>query len=116
VKDRLPLQTLPFGLLELDEKGVVTSFSPVGERYAEAQARDIIGRDFFKEVVVCPEAEECEVKFHAFMRRGDSHEKLFFTFPSLHGDISVQIALAYLPEKEQRRLAIVRLMPVSKEG
>lgn len=50
-----------------------------------------------------------------FMERGDSVERLFFSFPSEQGDISVQIALAYLPNKEKARLAIVRLMPESED-
>jgi len=116
VKDRLPLRSLPFGLLELDETGIVTGFSPVNERYSEIQARDIIGRDFFKEIVPFEESKETGEKFRSFMESNDSHVRLFFTFTSEQGDISVQLALAYLPEKEPKRLAIVRLMPESKEG
>lgn len=115
MKDRPPLQSLPFGLLELDEAGIVTGFSPAGERYSEIQARDIIGRDFFQEIVPFAESKETEKKFRSFMERGDSHERLFFTFTSEQGEVSVQLALASLPEKEPKRLAIVRLMPESKE-
>lgn len=110
------LRTLPFGLLELNERGVVIGFSPVNESYSEVQARDVIGRDFFGEIALCSEAKEAEEKFRLFMQRQDSHERLFFTFPSKQGAISVQIALAYLPEKEPARLAIVRLMPEPKEN
>jgi photoactive yellow protein len=114
VNGKASLRTLPFGLLELNREGIVTEFSPVTESYSDLQARDIIGRDFFAEIVPFAEAKEAEEKFRRFMRRQDSHERLFFTFPSEHGVISVQIALAYLPEKEPARLAIVRLMPESK--
>jgi hypothetical protein len=116
VNDRPPLQALPFGLLELDEKVIVTGFSPVNECSSQVRAEDIIGRDFFEEIVPFAEAKETEEKFRRFMMRSDSHERLFFTFGSEQGDISVQIALAYLPEKEPTRLAIARLMPESKEG
>lgn len=114
MKDRPSLQTLPFGLLELDERGIVTGFSPVNERYSEIQARDLVRRDFFKEIVPFTEAKDTEEKFRRFMERGDSHERLFFTFQSGQVSVSVQVALAYLPEEEPERLAIVRLMPEPK--
>ena len=116
MKNRASLQSPPFGLLELDAAGIVNGFSPVNERYSEIQARDLIGRDFFKEIVPYAESKETEEKFRRFMERGDSHERLFFTFKSEQGEVSVQLALAYLPEKEPKRLAIVRLMPESNEG
>lgn len=116
MKNRPPLQSLPFGLLELDEAGRVMGFSPVNERYSDVKAHDVIGRDFFKEIVPVFEGKETEERFYRFMERGDSHERMSFTFPSEQGEISVQMALAYLPEKEPKRLAIVRLMSVPKEG
>lgn len=109
--EKPPLERLPFGLLELDSKGTVIGFSPASERSSEIRARDVVGRDFFSELLPAAQCQEIAEKFHAFMARGDSVERLFFSFPSERGEISVQIALAYLPEKEQTRLAIVRLMP-----
>ena len=111
MNNRPPLDLLPFGLLELDEQGRVRGFSPLNESYAEIHAEDVIGRDFFKEIVPVAEAEESEKKFRDFMKRQDAHERLFFTFTSAQGQIAVQIALAYLPEVNNSRLALVRLMP-----
>lgn len=111
MNNKPPLELLPFGLLELDEKAIIIRFSPAGEHHSEVKASDIIGRDFFKEIVPFNEAKEAEEKFHRFMERGDSHERLFFTFTSTQGQIAVQIALAYLPEMENRRFVLVRLMP-----
>ena len=114
--DEKPSQEmLPFGLLELDPKGSVIGFSPAAERSSEIRAQDVIGRDFFREILPAAQCQEIEERFHAFMERGDSVERLVFSFPSKQGEISVQIALAYLPEKERPRLAIVRLMPESED-
>jgi hypothetical protein len=109
------LETLPFGLLELDSKGLVIGFSPVSERSSQIRARDVVGRDFFGEILPVDQHKDIEEKFRAFMTGGNSVERLFFSFPSEQGDISVQMALAYLPDKEKARLAIVRLMPESKD-
>jgi hypothetical protein len=111
MNDKPSPEALPFGLLELDLKGMVKGFSPVADLYSEVRAQDVVGRDFFKGILPADQCKEIEEQFHAFMERGDSVERLVFSFPSEQGEISVQIALAYLPEKEQTRLAIVRLMP-----
>lgn len=113
--EKPPPEVFPFGLLELNSKGKVTGFSPVAERYSEVRAQDVIGRDFFKGILPAAQCREIEEQFHAFMERGDAVERFGFSFPSEQGEISVQMALAYLPEKERTRLAIVRLMPESED-
>lgn len=114
--EKPPLKVLPFGLLELDSKGIVIGFSPVAERYSEIRAGDVVGRDFFKEVLPASQPKEIEEQFHSFMERGDSVERFVYSFLSAQGVVSVQIALACLPEKERTRLAIVRLMPESEKS
>ncbi|PYS51557.1 MAG: hypothetical protein DMF68_04085 [Acidobacteria bacterium] len=93
MNNKLPLDVLPFGLLELDEQGQVRGFSTLHESYSEIPAEEVIGRDFFKEIVPVAEAEESEKKFRDFMKRQDTHERLFFTFTSAQGQIAAMHSL-----------------------
>jgi hypothetical protein len=109
-----PLKTLPFGLLELNESGTVIAYSPAGERYPEVRAGDVVGRNFFTEVLSEELSGELRAKFDSLMPRIESVERLTSFFPSGQGEVKVQMVLAHLPEQEgekKKRLALVRLMP-----
>lgn len=105
------LKELPLGLLELDRQGKVIRFSPAAECYSAIRLKDVLGRDFFKEILPFSSCQEYEDRFHAFMNSGTSVDRFSFTFPSAQGTISVQVALALLPDKSPPPFAIVRLMP-----
>lgn len=116
---RPPLKALPFGLLELDAAGVVVGYSPVGEYYSGTQVQDVLGRNFFTEILPAAQFTEFEERFRDFMEHGKSVERFAFSFLSEQGDIELQIALAYLPEQSEKgreRLAIARLMPATENS
>lgn len=109
-----PLQSLPFGLLELDESGTVIAFSPAEERYSDMRARDVVGRNFFTEVLTAEQSGDLQEKFRSLMRGLESVERLTSFFPHGGGEVKVQMVLAQLPGKQgeaKKRLALVRLMP-----
>jgi photoactive yellow protein len=108
-----PLKALPFGLLELDAASVVVGYSSIGDYYSDIQVQEVLGRNFFTEILPATQFVGLEKRFRDFMGHGESVERFAFTFPSEQGDIELQIALAYLPKqsgKENVRLAIARLM------
>ena len=108
------LNTLPFGLLELDKAGVIIRYSPALETNPEVPAKEILGRDFFREVAPVAEVKEFQSRFHAFTAGGQSVDKFTCAFPSAQGQIKVQIMLARVSEKSDHGrefLALVRLMP-----
>ncbi len=110
------LKELPFGLLELDRQGKVIRLSPAAERYSTILLQDVLGRDFFKEILSFASCQEYEARFHAFMNSGASVDRFSFTLSSAQGNISVQVALAFLPDKGQPPFAIVRLMPEAERN
>ncbi len=107
---------LPFGLLELDEAGEVIRYSPASEQRSEVQPKDVLGRQFFKEVVRDKKVKDFEARFQLFMKQGQTVDRFSASFPSEVGEVSVQFLLARLDGKASERgehLALVRIMPAA---
>lgn len=111
---QIALDALPFGLLELDAAGAVIRYSPAFEQNPQVKSDDILGRNFFTEVLPTPEIKEQQARFRLFMAQGQTKDQFSTTFPSAAGPIKVQILLARMTEKSEYgsgRLALVRIMP-----
>lgn len=105
---------VPFGLLELDSSGAVIRYSPAVEQLPDVQAKDVLGRQFFTEVVQNAQVKDFQARFHLFMAHGQTIDRFSTTFDSEEGQIKVQIMLARINEKTENgsaRLALVRIMP-----
>ena len=105
---------LPLGLLELDPQGVVVRYAAPAEERSTALAKDIVGRDFFSEIVPAGRVAEFRARFRAFMEGGRSVEKFTARVPEDGQSLKVQIVMAHVSEKTagvRRRLALVRIMP-----
>lgn len=63
-KESLPHEGLPFGLLELDAVGTVLYYNDDG--HPGGGARDVVGRNFFTEVVTGEQAEELRLIIKSF--------------------------------------------------
>jgi methyl-accepting chemotaxis protein len=104
----------PFGLLELDARGIVVRYSPAIEQDAPVREQDILGRNFFTEVAPCEQVSEVKSRFLAFMAFGDAVQKFSITLPVEQQSIKIQIMLARVTERLEQgreRLALVRIMP-----
>ena len=107
---------LPFGLLELDAAGEVIRYSPATEERSDVQAKDVLGRQFFKELVSDKKLKSFEARFQLFMRQGQTVDRFSASFPSDAGEVSVQFLLARLDRKAKEggeHLALVRIMPAA---
>ena len=107
---------LPFGLLELDAAGEVIRYSPASEQHPDVQAKDILGRQFFTEVVSDKKVKSFQARFHLFMKQGQTIDRFSASFPSDAGEVSVQFLLARLDKKASENgehLALVRIMPAA---
>lgn len=105
---------LPYGLLELDASGLVVRYAPAFEQNPDIKSADILGHNFFTEVVSATEVTDYQARFRLFMAQGQSTDKFSATFTSEHGPVKVQIRLARILEKSEHgteRFALVRLMP-----
>jgi photoactive yellow protein len=105
---------LPFGLLELDARGTVIRYSPASEHHSEVLAKDVLGRNFFKEVAPVEQVSDFQSRFKLFMANGETIQRFTSVFSSEQGPVKVQILLARITEKSEQgreRLALVRIMP-----
>jgi photoactive yellow protein len=105
---------IPFGLLELNGEGMVVHYCPARERGKQGSASEIIGKNFFDDVVPFPPVKEFKTRFLRFMAMGDLVQRFTIRFPFDEQDVRLQIMLAHITERTERgseRLALVRLMP-----
>jgi photoactive yellow protein len=105
---------LPYGLLELDAKGTVLRYAPAFEQNPQVKADDVMGHNFFNEVMPGSEIKECQSRFQRFMEEGLTLDKFNTTLATEKGPVKVQIMLAQILEKTEgavERLALVRIMP-----
>jgi photoactive yellow protein len=105
---------LPYGLLELDGTGCVRRYAPAFEQNPQVKVDDVMGHNFFQELMPSPAIKECHDRFLRFMEEDQSVDKFSTTFPSDQGPVKVQILLAQILEKtggDVERLALVRITP-----
>lgn len=108
------LVNLPFGLLELDEKGTVIRYSPEADRHPGVPARNVLGRDFFNDVVPVERVRECQGRFHDFMAGSEPTWSFTFSIRLERGAAQVQFLLARIDGRlahGRNPLALVRIRP-----
>jgi photoactive yellow protein len=106
--------TIPFGLFELDPEGLVVRYSSPAEKNPSVLAKDVIGRNFFTEIVPVEQVIDFRDRFYRFMLSGQSVDKFTARFVYQQQNIKVQIMMAHITEKSEdvrQRLALVRIMP-----
>jgi photoactive yellow protein len=108
------ITTIPFGMFELDATGTVVHYSAASEEKKDTLANNILGRNFFDELIAILQVEELKSRFLRFMADGTSVERFTISFPYNQENIKVQIVMAHLSEKTEKgreRFALIRLMP-----
>lgn len=106
--------SIPFGLFELDSAGTVIHYSPRKSDEVNIQKENVIGRNFFDELLTLTEASSLKNRFHTFMAEGNSVERFTVNFPFMRGSIKVQIVMAHVTEQSEngrKQFALIRLTP-----
>ena len=70
------LDALPFGIIQLDEQGVILRYNTYEADLARLRPEDVIGRHFFREVAPCTDVQE----FHGRFLQGVAARQLDVTF------------------------------------
>jgi photoactive yellow protein len=101
------LDELPFGALELDERGTVLAFNREEENFSGYSRGDVIGRNFFTDVAPCADVQDFHGRFDEFLR-GEMNlfERFYFTyhFP----DKDVRVLITFLRVARDQAVAIAR--------
>lgn len=94
MEDTAPRPAIPLGLWELDAAGTVLHYEPTkGERLL-FQPLEVIGRNFFSEVMPASQAQEFRERFGSFMSGHAPAHSLDFTLLFEQGGVRTRILLA----------------------
>ncbi len=91
------LDALPFGVIALDEAGVVVRYNLFESRLARLDRRQVLGRDFFRDVARCARGERFEGRFRRLAKSPPGEpgaERFPFTFDFAFGAQEVTVEMA----------------------
>lgn len=101
---------LPLGLWELDRSGTVLYYKSSRPDESTLRSSDVIGRNFFSEVVPGLETAELKVRFKSFQRSLAAAQSLNLTWDSAQGCVRTRVLLARIHEQsEQGRVEAILL-------
>lgn len=87
------IDRLPFGLIELDDRGTILSYNRAEAELARLRPGDVVGRNFYTEVAPCTAVSEFQGRFNAFMAGGERTMQFDFSFHFEHGETAVKITM-----------------------
>lgn len=89
------LDTLPFGLIQLDRTGRILKFNQTEAKLARINRERQIGRNFFDEVAPCTKVRDFYGRFLQGLHQRSLYETFGFVFKFDHGWRNVAITLFY---------------------
>ena len=78
--DMAELDALDFGVIELDEQGIVLQYNAGEVRFSGMAADEVKGRHFFGNIAPCTNNSLVASRFHAGVRDGRLDERIQYTF------------------------------------
>ena len=87
------LDLLPYGIIVVDEKGVILYYNSREEQIAGRRRADVLGRNFFTEVAPCAQVQEFYGHFQETMSREGWVANFMFRFPFPDQPREVEISL-----------------------
>lgn len=92
------LDALAFGVIGLDEEGIVLRYNLYESRLARLDRNQVVGRNFFKEIAPCTRTEAFQRRYRAFVAAADltRSERFDFVFDFAFGaqDVSIELVRA----------------------
>ncbi len=89
------LDKLPFGAIQLDSEGRVKKFNLYESTLARMPQKDVLGKDFFREVAPCADVKEFAGRFREGVREKHLHAKFNYHFAFKQDPRDVSITLFY---------------------
>lgn len=74
------LMEMPFGVIELDNKGKILAYNKAEENISGKSASEVLGRNFFQDVAPCTSVKEFEGRFRSFILSSSASENFNFAF------------------------------------
>lgn len=89
------LDSLPFGMIQLDRTGRILKFNQTEAKLARINRDRQIGKSFFDEVAPCTKVREFYGRFQEGLARRNLYETFGFVFKFDHGWRNVAITMMY---------------------
>lgn len=111
--DSASIDSLPFGYIALSPDGTVRKYNRYEADLARKDPKDVLGRNFFREVAPCTQVQEFEGRFREFAG-GTGHSTLSFDFEFTfrHGTQRVRIGFVRSPLEREVIVTVNRLHDV----
>ncbi|MBK8256301.1 MAG: PAS domain-containing protein [Polyangiaceae bacterium] len=104
------LDALPFGVISLDEEGIILRYNLYESRLARLDRNQVLGRNFFTDIAPCTSTQEFEGRFRAFVNEADPQKRVRFDyiFDFKFGAQEVSVELLRVPAAARFYLLINR--------
>src|SRR5690606_27914538 len=86
----------PYGMIQLDGRGVILAYNAEESRLAALPQREQIGRNFFQDVAPCTRVQEFYGRFREGVEAQELDATFRFHFPFVHRprDVTVRLFLS----------------------
>lgn len=93
------LDGLPFGVIGLDESGIILRYNLYESRFARLDRNQVLGRLFFGEVAPCTKGPAFEGRFQRLVAGGEgaTPERFPFLFDFRHGAQQAEVEIVRVP-------------------
>lgn len=107
------IDRLPFGYVSLDPEGIVLRFNAHESRRSGLDPREVVGRDFFREVAPCTSVQAFAGRYERMVRgEGPTAERFRYVFRFRGSERLVQVFLSYIPSKAEGMIVVRELSHV----
>lgn len=89
------LDTVPYGMIQLDARGMILKYNAEESQLAQLPQREQIGRNFFQEVAPCTRVQEFYGRFREGVERQEIDATFRFHFEFKHRPRDVTVRLFY---------------------
>jgi photoactive yellow protein len=104
--DLRSLELLPYGIVVVDQNGMIVYYNEREEQIAGRNREDVLGKNFFLEVAPCTNVKEFFGRFEGLLDEGDTTAEFDFVFPFKPRARKVRIAITKFVV-EERTLGLI---------
>lgn len=105
------IDSLPFGYIALSPDGTVRKYNRYEADLARKDPKDVLGKNFFREVAPCTQVQEFEGRFRQFVsgENGSTQLAFEFNFAFRHGHQRVRIGFVRSPVEREVIVTVNRV-------
>ena len=104
---RSDVDRLPFGVIVMDEEGMISKYNSAETELSGLKAAAVIGRGFFTDVAPCTNVREFAGRVHALQSQGRNGREAFdFVFSFENGELVVEIVCLWDESSREATLLV----------